>query len=137
MRVEWRLLAGLGLILSPWAILYWIFSYEPAGTAALVLTAAMFLFLAVYLAVQARQHGLRPEDREAVDLAEGAADLGWFPSASWYPVLIAVACMGLGYGLVLSPLLALPGVALLVFAIAGLAVESHRGTRVRPRPPQD
>ncbi len=129
MKVEWKILAGLGLVLTPWAILYWVFSYEPAGTAALVLTAAMFLFLAVYLAVQARDHGLRPEDRDEATPAEGAGDLGWFPAASWYPILIAVACTGLGYGLVLSPLLALPGVALLVFAVAGMAVESHRGTR--------
>lgn len=127
MRVEWKVIAGLGAVLTPWAVVYWIFSYEPAGTAVLVLTAVAFLFMGVYLAVQARQVGLRPEDRADATLAESSADLGYFPTASVWPITIAVAATVIGYGLVFTGWIALPGVALLVAAIAGLAVEAHRG----------
>jgi len=115
---------GLAAVLAPWAILYWIFSYEPAGTAALVLTTVGFLFVGVYLAVKARQG-------DEVDAApeEGVeVDLGFFPTASPWPATIALAATVIAYGLVFSVWIALPGVALLVFALAAMAVESHRST---------
>lgn len=127
MRVEWKVTAGLAGVLAPWAVLYWVFSYEPAGTAALVVTVVALLFLAVYLAVQARAHGLRPEDRPDATYADSPADLGFFPTASWWPITIALASTVIGYGLVFSAWVALPGVALLVAALAGFAVEAHRG----------
>ncbi len=126
MRVEWKVMAGVGAVLTPWAVVYWIFSYEPAGTALLVLAVVAFLFMATYLAVQARQVGLRPEDRPDAGLAEGAAELGYFPARSAWPITIALASTIIGYGIVFTGWIALPGVVLLVAAIAGLAVESHR-----------
>lgn len=126
MRVEWKITAAIAAVLAPWTAVYWIASYEPAGTAALVVTVVSLLFLAVYLAVQSRQVGLRPEDRADATLEESADEIGFFPSASVWPVTIAVAAMVIGYGLVFTQWIALPGVALLVFALAGLAVEAHR-----------
>lgn len=128
MRIEWKVMAGIAAVLAPWAVVYWVFSYEPAGTAALVLTTVGFAFMAVYLAVQSRQVGLRPEDRDDATVAEGAADLGLFPTASPWPVIAAVATTVMAYGVVFSGWILLPGFLLLVTAVAGMAVEGHRGS---------
>lgn len=125
MRTEWKMTAGVAAVLAPWAVIYWVFSYEPAGTAALVITVVALLFLAVYLAVQSRQVGLRPEDVPDPTGSDDDETLGYFPTASIWPMTIALASMIIGFGLVFTVWIALPGVALLVFALAGLAVEAH------------
>src|SRR5215207_9891243 len=52
---------------------YWLLSYEPAGTAALALTAAMSALIAFYVLFTARRlPGLRPEDRTDAQIEEGA-----------------------------------------------------------------
>jgi hypothetical protein len=126
MRVEWKVVAGVAAILLPWTVLYWVFSYEPAGTAALVVAVVALVFLALYLLVQGRQTGLRPEDRPDATVEASAADLGLFPAASIWPITVAAGATTIGFGLTFSRWIALPGVALLVFALAGFAVEAHR-----------
>jgi hypothetical protein len=129
MKVERRVLAGLAAVVAPWAVLYTVFSDDAAGSALLVVLVLSFAFVAVYLLVLARQVGPRPEDRDDAEPAAGAGTLGVFPAASIWPVTFGLALTVLGWGLVFSPWVALPGIALALFAVAGWAVEVQRAQR--------
>ncbi len=125
MRVEAWVFAGLAAVLAPWAIVYVVTSNDEAGKALLVLTAVGFLFVAVFLAVRGRTVGPRPEDDPDGVAVEGD-DLGLYPASSIWPVTLAVAATIIAFGLAFSGWVALPGVAQLIFAVVGWAVEVQR-----------
>ena len=125
MRVEAAVFAGLGLVLAPWAVVYAVTSSDEAGTALLVLTTVAFAFVAVFLGVRGRTVGPRPED-DADGTPVDGDDLGWFPSASPWPVTLALAVTVITFGIAFSGWVALPGVALLLVAVVGYAVEVDR-----------
>lgn len=125
MNVEWRLVAGLGAFLAPWAALYWFTSYEHAGSVMLAGSVAMFLFLGAYILTLARRTAPRPEDRSDASPNEDEEDLGFFPSASVWPFVIGVAAVMIAYGLVFSRWVAFPGLLLIVTAAVGYAREAQ------------
>jgi hypothetical protein len=127
--VEKRVVLGLGAVLTPWTVLYWLFSDDAAGIAALTGLVVSLVFLGVYLLVLARQVGDRPEDRTDAEPVDGAGEIGLFPGPSVWPATFGLATAVLAWGLVFSPWVALPGVALLLFAVAGWAVEVQRSHR--------
>ena len=51
---------------------YWFITYDPTGTAALVMTALLTILVSVYLGVHAARMEPRPEDRKQAEIAEGA-----------------------------------------------------------------
>ena len=63
---------------------YWFISYDPTGTAALVMTALLCLLVTFYLGFHATRMEPRPEDRK-----DGAGELGFFPPYSWWPMWCA------------------------------------------------
>lgn len=129
MTAEWRVMAGLGLFLVPWTAVYWWAAREHAGAVALASVTAALLFVAVYLYRQARVVGERPEDRADADPAEAVGEIGTFPAASLWPPLIGTAAALTAYGLVFSRWLAVPGLLLLLLAVAGYAAEAQRTHR--------
>jgi len=52
---------------------YWFISYDPTGTAALVMTALLTLLVTFYLGFHASKMEPRPEDRKTAEIADGAA----------------------------------------------------------------
>ena len=127
MKVEWRLFAGVGLFVLPFAALYWVTSYEPAGSVVLGFFIASLLYLSGWLFLQGRRTGARPEDRTDAGPDDGEAVVGWFPDRSIWPLVIGIASAILGLGLVFGRWVALPGVVLLAVAVVAFARESHVG----------
>ncbi len=121
MKFEWRLMAGLGLFLAPFTALYWFTSYEVAGSLLLAGLVVGPLLLGVYLATVARKVGVRPEDRLEATMADGAGSVGTFPAPSGWPAVIALGAAQSAIGLALNGWLAVPGVALLLAGMVGLA----------------
>lgn len=117
---------GLGAFIAPLTALYWFTSYEHAGSAMMAFFVLSFLFIGVYLLTQSRRTDPRPEDRTEATPADGAEDLGFFPSRSIWPFVLAVGAVVVAYGIVFSVWLALPGLGLLVFATVGYAAEAQR-----------
>src|SRR5665811_1931462 len=68
---------------------YWFLSYDPTGTAALTMTALLFLLVTFYLGFHASNMEPRPEDRQDGEIADGAGELGFFPPYSWWPLWCA------------------------------------------------
>ncbi len=126
MKVEWRLLGGLGAFVAPFAALYWFTSYEEAGSVMLVAFVLSLLFLGGYVLMQARRTAPRPEDRTDGAPAPEDEDIGYFPTASMWPLVIGVAATLIGFGLVFTGWLALPGLLLMLGAAVGYARDAQQ-----------
>ena len=127
MKVEGWLFASGTVFFSIVAFIYWIFSGEPVGTTALVLTAGLAFLIGFYVLFTARRIDPRPEDRRDAEIFEGAGELGFFSPHSWWPLPTAFGAALTGLGLIFGAWLALLGVAILGFAIFGMVFEYYRG----------
>jgi len=123
-RVEWRLFAGAGAFFVVTGTTYWFVSYENAGTTLLALGVLSVLMVAGWLLVQSRKIGLRPEDRGDARPEDGAGDLGYFPSLSVWPFVVAAGAVVSANGLVFGVWLGLAGGMLLLIGLVGYAVEA-------------
>ena len=124
MKVEWRLFAGAGAFFTATGTAYWFASYEDAGTTMLLLGVVAVLFVAAWLLLQSRKVGMRPEDRADATPADGAGDLGYFPSLSIWPFVIAAGAVVIANGLVFGVWLGLTGGVLLLVGLVGYAWEA-------------
>jgi hypothetical protein len=81
---------------------YWFISYDPTGTAALVMTFLLTALVTFYLGFHASRMEPRPEDRKEAEIADGAGELGFFPPYSWWPLWCAatlgVSVFGIAMG---------------------------------------
>lgn len=125
MRIEWRLFAGAGGFLALTMSTYWFVSSEAAGTVLLGLAMAAVLMVAGWLLFQSRRVGLRPEDRGDASPGDGAARLGYFPSSSIWPFVIACGAVVTAVALAFGVWLALTGAVIVAVGIAGFAVEAN------------
>lgn len=112
----------LGGLIALIAAIYWFTSYEDAGTAMLVLSAGLALFIGVYLALTAR--------RTTTDIAGEADDSGkvepYLPHASVWPFFVGVAALVTANGLALGLWALVPGAIALAGALVGYAGQSRR-----------
>jgi cytochrome c oxidase subunit IV len=124
MKVEWRLFAGAAGFFTVTASAYWFVSYEDAGTTMLAVSVPAFAFIAAWLWFQHRNAGPRPEDLAESDPADGAGDIGYFPSSSAWPFVLAAGVVVVGNGLVFGPPIAVVGLLLMLAGIFGYAREA-------------
>ena len=110
------------------AAVYGVWSREPIGTTALVLSGGLTVLVGGFFWFISRRIDPRPEDRKDADIAEGAGELGFFPPSSYWPFGLAVsaALMGLGLAFFYSWLI-LIAVAALLITIGGLLFEYYVG----------
>ncbi len=128
MRVEGLIFLGLTGFFLLAAVIYTYFSNDPAGVVALFLTAGLSLIIGSFLAFSSRRlEGLRPEDNDSADVADGAGDLGFFSPGSYWPFGIAFACAFFAIATAfLLVWLMIISAGFLVVAICGLQFEYHR-----------
>jgi hypothetical protein len=129
MKVEWRTVLGASVFLAGTGAVYWALktnATETAGVVMLIFGFAAYGMLAGYLFLVylKRQRIPRPEDRFDATYADGAGEVGYFPSASIWP-----AGMGLGaifgvIGLIYGLWYLIVGVILFFGAVAGWMTES-------------
>jgi predicted membrane channel-forming protein YqfA (hemolysin III family) len=117
-KVPARFFLGMGAFIAASAAVYWLTSYEDAGTTMLAVAASFGLFCAVYLWRQSR----RAED---ADDGADAPPEPWFPHSSVWPFAIGVAGFFLANGLIIGSWFLVPGVILLVGGVVGYAAESR------------
>jgi hypothetical protein len=125
MRVEWKLFAGAGAFYAVTTALYWFVSYEHAGSTMLALSVPAFAMVGAWLLLQARRHGLRPEDRPDGAIEEGEEEIGYFPSSSVWPLLLGLGAVALANSLVFGLGLAAVGAGLTITAVVGYAAEAN------------
>lgn len=112
------------LITSP---VYWFLSYDPTGTAALIMTFLLLALLGFYLIVVARQIPPRPEDNLEGEIVEGAGEQGFFPPYSWWPIWAAGTVGVIVMGIIIGWWLFIIGAGLGVLVMCGWVFEYYRG----------
>lgn len=109
------------------APVYWFMSYDPTGTAALIMTFLLLALLGFYLGVVARQIPDRPEDNKHGEIVEGAGEFGFFPPYSWWPIAAAGAISVIVLGVIFGWWLFIIGIGVGAIALCGWVFEYYRG----------
>ncbi len=128
MKVEALIFNLIAVFCIVAAAVYGIWSREPIGTTALVLSGGLTGLIGGFFWFVSRRIDARPEDRKDAEIAEGAGELGFFSPASYWPFAIALAAglTGLGMAFWYYWLIAIGGVAILV-TVGGLLFEYYVG----------
>jgi hypothetical protein len=129
-KVEALIFNVIGVFCLVMATVYGVWSREPIGTTALVLSGGLTFLVGGFFWFISRRIDARPEDRKDADIADGAGELGFFSPGSYWPFGLALAAVIAGLGLVFWMWwLILAGLIMVVFAASGLLFEYYSGTR--------
>jgi len=90
-KIQGKMFIWLSAFLLVVAIVYGVWSKEPAGTTALFLAFGLSIMVGFYLGFTARRVDVGPQDNKEADVADDAGELGFFSPHSWQP-------LGLGLG---------------------------------------
>lgn len=130
MRVEARVMIGVGIFFAIIGAVYWFTSYEPGGTVMLFFTIVLGLLPGTYFLWWSRRMQPRPEDRPDATMEEGSGAVGSFPEQSIWPLCLGAGCALCALALVFGLWFAIIGAGLAFSAAAGYTIESRRGGAV-------
>jgi hypothetical protein len=127
-KVEALIFNAIGVFCLVMAAVYGIWSREPIGTTALVLSGGLTFLVGGFLWCVSRRIDARPEGRKDADIADGAGELGFFSPGSYWPFGIALSAglMGLALAFFYTWLILLAGAAILI-TVGGLLFEYYVG----------
>jgi hypothetical protein len=127
-KVESLIFGIIALFCAVAAVVYGLWSHEPIGTTALVLSGGLTGLIGGFFWFVSRRIDARPEDRKDAEIADGAGELGFFSPASYWPFALALsaAMMGLALAFWYAWFIVIAGVALLI-TIGGLLFEYYVG----------
>ncbi len=128
MKVEALIFNLIALFCVVTSVVYGVWSREPIGTTALLLSGGLTGLIGGFFWFVSRRIDARPEDRKDADIADGAGELGFFPPASYWPFALAASAglMGLALAFWYLWLILIAAVALLI-TIGGLLFEFYVG----------
>jgi len=113
---SWKMFGGIAVFMAVIGVVYWFASYEPAGTTMLLLAAALAGVCGLYLRVE---HG-------RTEPAGGHDEEQYLPHSSLWPFGIGVGALLAANGAIVGFAFAIPGIVLLMLAVAGLVSQSRR-----------
>ncbi|GAB2773166.1 cytochrome c oxidase subunit 4 [Streptomyces chlorus] len=127
MKIQGKMFIWLSAFLLVVAVVYGVWSKEPAGTTALFLAFGLSIMVGFYLGFTARRVDVGPQDNKEADVADDAGEVGFFSPHSWQP-------LGLGLGAAVAFLAVAVGWWLMYFAaplillsLWGWVFEYYRG----------
>lgn len=127
MKTEAHVMLFVAVFFAAVSAMYWLWSYEPGGTAMLIASALLGLLPGGYYLWWSRRMRPRPEDRSDAMMAEGAGVVGTFPSSSVWPFVLGLAASMVALALVFGFWTAIVGFVLAIAAVVGVILESRRG----------
>ena len=102
MKIQGKLFIWLSVFMLIMAVTYGVWSKEPVGTTALVLSFGLTIMIGFYLAFTANRVDAMAQDNKEADVADEAGEVGFFSPHSWQPLSLAVggalAFMGVIFG---------------------------------------
>jgi cytochrome c oxidase subunit IV len=125
MKTSIRFLVFAGLFGLLTGTAYWFVTYEPAGTALLLMMGMAPLIIGGYFLRHA--HGRRPpeDDPDAEHEATAGATVGSFSAGSVWPLVMGIACTLGVEGFIYGMWLVMFGLVLFAVAALGLMMESR------------
>ena len=130
MRVEAKILLGLGVFFGAMVAVYWNWGHENAGSVMMFAGMLLCFLPGSYYYWWSRRMKARPEDNPNATQAEGAGVVGSFPGTSIWPFTLGMAAFFVVLSLVFGIWLLVPGLGLAVWAIIGGTAEGRRGGHV-------
>ena len=128
MKVEALIFNVIAVFCVAAAIVYGLWSHEPIGTTALVLSAGLTGLIGGFFWFVSRRIDARPEDRKDAEMADGAGELGFFSPGSYWPFVLAGSAAVLGLALAFWYIwLLIIGIIALLCSIGGLLFEYYVG----------
>lgn len=88
MKIQGRMFIWLSFFILIMAIVYGVWSKEPAGTTALFLAFGLSIMIGFYLGFTARRVDAGAQDDTEADVADDAGELGFFSPHSWQPLML-------------------------------------------------
>jgi hypothetical protein len=127
-KVEALIFNLIGVFCLVAAVVYGVWSQEPIGTTALVLSGGLTFLIGGFFWFVSRRIDARPEDLKDAEIADGAGELGFFSPGSYWPFGMALSAglMGLALAFWYPWLVIIAGIALLL-TIGGLLFEYYVG----------
>ena len=127
MKFEGSLFVGCAIFFGVVDIIYWYFSKDPTGTAALALAVGLAFLTGFYLLFTGRRLPERPEDNPESDIEEGTGELGFFSPHSWWPLYVGLATAIAAIGVAIGWWLFLIGLLFIFLTVIGFVFEYYRG----------
>lgn len=127
MRVEAKILLGLGLFFGLMCAVYWNWSLENAGGVMMFAGMLLCFLPGLYYYWWSRRMPTRPEDNPQATREEGAGVVGAFPGTSIWPFVLGMGAFTIVLSLVFGIWLLVPGLGLAGWAFLGGTSEGRRG----------
>src|ERR1700722_1871531 len=127
MKVEGWLFLGCAAFFGGADILYWYYSKDPTGTAALAFAVCLAVLTGFYVLFTGRRLPERPEDNPQGEISEGTGEIGFFSPHRWWPPVVGFSWRGAAFGLAIGWLLFLIGCLMVMFSTVGFVFEYYRG----------
>ncbi|MFB7777112.1 cytochrome c oxidase subunit 4 [Streptomyces bauhiniae] len=127
MKIQGRMFFWLSIFVLVIAIVYGVWSKEPAGTTALFLAFGLCIMIGFYLGFTARRVDAGAQDDKEADVADGAGELGFFSPHSWQPLALAVGGALAFLGIAVGWWLLYFSAPLIAVGLFGWVFEYYRG----------
>jgi hypothetical protein len=122
-KTEALLFGGVAVFFGGSAVLYGLWSRDPAGTAVLVIAFGMAALVSFFCAVQYRRRGRLPQDSGDTEVADAAGPLDFFPARSPWPLVTALGFALSATGVVFGLWLFLIGFGVLARGVLGMVLQ--------------
>jgi hypothetical protein len=126
-KIQGKLFIWLSVFMLIMAVTYGVWSKEPVGTTALVLSFGLTIMIGFYLAFTANRVDAMAQDNKEADVADEAGEVGFFSPHSWQPLSLAIGGAFLFLGVVFGWWLAYFAAPLLLIGLFGWVFEYYRG----------
>ncbi len=127
MKVEGSLFLGCAVFFAGADIVYWYFSHDPTGTAALAFAVGLGFLIGFYVLFTGRRLPKLPQDDPQAEIEQGTGELGFFSPHSWWPLFVGSSAALAALGAAIGWWLFLIGMLCLVFTTIGFVFEYYRG----------
>jgi hypothetical protein len=127
MKVEGSLFLGCATFFGLVDIVYWYFSKDPTGTAALAFAVGLAFLTGFYVLFTGRRLPPLAQDNPRAEISDGTGELGFFSPHSWWPLFVGMAAATTAVGAAVGWWLFLIGLLALLLTTIGFVFEYYRG----------
>ncbi|GAA2996541.1 cytochrome c oxidase subunit 4 [Kitasatospora albolonga] len=127
MKEQGKIFIGFAVFILIMAVVYGIWSKEPAGTTALFLAFGLCAMVGYYLAFTAKRVDTGAGDNPEAEVADDSGELGFFAPHSWQPLSLAIGGALAFMGVVFGWWLLYWAIPIILVGLYGWVFEFYRG----------